>query len=109
MSSENINIELDSNNTDNNNNNNNNNNTNNNKNTDSKNNTDNNLENRLKIIEQKLDRLLELMENDCKKMSDHIDFVENIYDKVKTPFNYVMNSVSTILYNDTMAISDIDK
>ena len=46
------------------------------------------------------------MESDCKKMREHIDFVENVYDNVKTPFNYVMNSVSSIIYNDTPKISN---
>jgi esterase/lipase len=58
------------------------------------------LKERIAVIEQKLDRILELMENDCKKMRDHIDFVENVYDNVKTPFNYVMNSVNSIIYTN---------
>lgn len=55
-----------------------------------------NLENRIQIIEKKLDRILELLESDCKKMRDHIDFVENVYDNIKSPFNYIMNSVNVI-------------
>ena len=48
-------------------------------------------------MDKKLDRILELLEKDCKKMSDHIDFIETIYDTVKTPFNYIMESVSSIV------------
>ena len=55
------------------------------------------LKEKMDILEKKLDRILELMENDCKKMRDHIDFVENVYDNVKTPFNYVMNSVGSLM------------
>ena len=55
------------------------------------------LKEKMDILEKKLDRILELVENDCKKMREHIDFVENVYDNVKTPFNYVMNSVGSLM------------
>lgn len=67
------------------------------------------LENRMQIIENKMDRIIELLENDCKKMREHIDFVENVYENVKTPFNYVMNSITTIMYNDKPSITNIEK
>jgi len=51
------------------------------------------LELRVQRIEQKLDRIIELLEKDCKKMVDHIDFVETVYDNVKMPFYYVMDKV----------------
>ena len=53
-------------------------------------------------IENKLDKLLKDFEvlNDlepqCKKMSEHIDFVENVYDKVKSPMYYIFNQISKI-------------
>ena len=60
-------------------------------------------------IEKKMDRLLELVENDCKKMRDHIDFVEHVYDNVKTPFNYVMNSVNSLMFlNRNLAVENVD-
>ena len=55
------------------------------------------LKEKINLLEKKVDRILELMEKDCKKMRDHIDFVENVYDNVKTPFNYVMNSVGSLM------------
>jgi hypothetical protein len=54
------------------------------------------INHRLDILEQKMDKILELLERDCKKMSDHIDFVEHIYDSVKTPFYYLMNRIKTV-------------
>jgi uncharacterized protein YaaN involved in tellurite resistance len=71
-----------------------------------------NLENRIQIIEKKLDRILELLESDCKKMRNHIDFVENIYDNIKSPFNYIMNSVNvmnSIKNIPKETISDVEK
>ena len=66
------------------------------------------LENRFKIMEKKMDDILELLKIDCKKMSDHIDFVENVYDTVKTPFYYVMDKVSFLVSNDNKHILDMD-
>ena len=65
-----------------------------------------NLENMFKIIEKKMDKILELLEKDCKKMSDHIDFVENVYDNVKMPFYYVMNKVNYLVSSDNKGILD---
>jgi hypothetical protein len=51
-------------------------------------------------INAKLDKLLELFEiqtTDCKKMSQHIDFVETIYESVKNPFNFIMRAVDKTL------------
>lgn len=45
-------------------------------------------------LDTKISRLLELFEVDCKKMSNHIDFVENVYENIKTPFAFIMNTVN---------------
>ena len=54
------------------------------------------IENRCERIEQKMDKILQLLEKDCKKMTDHIDFVENVYDNVKSPFYYLMDKVNLL-------------
>jgi uncharacterized protein YjcR len=60
------------------------------------------LETQMTRIENKLDKLLKdfeilnELEPQCKKMSDHIDFVENVYDKVKRPMYYILNKISNI-------------
>ena len=55
------------------------------------------LEIKFDRIEKKLDKIVELLEKDCKKMVDHIDFVENVYDNIKMPFYYVMDKVSLLV------------
>jgi len=42
-------------------------------------------------INKKLEKL-EKLENDCSKMSEHIDFVDSIYQQVKYPLNYFTNN-----------------
>ena len=64
------------------------------------------LDSRFKIMEKKMDKILEILETDCKKMSDHIDFVENVYDNVKTPFYYVMDKVKYFVSSDNKNILD---
>ena len=56
-----------------------------------------NVEIALLEINKKLDRLLDLHEKDCKKMSNHIDFIEKIYDNVKAPFTFIMDSVKKVI------------
>jgi hypothetical protein len=60
-----------------------------------------NIEEKIIAIDIKLEKLLKLVENDCKKMTNHIDFVENVYEKVKSPFAFIMNSVNNIIPGQT--------
>jgi len=53
-----------------------------------------NIKEELNAINKKLDKILEIMETDCKKMADHIDFIEKVYDNVKSPFHFIMNRIS---------------
>ena len=64
------------------------------------------LKNKILELEKKIDKILELLETDCKKMSDHIDFVENVYDNVKMPFYYVMNKVNYLVSSENKNILD---
>ena len=61
------------------------------------------LKTQMESINTKLDKILELQTTDCKKMSDHIVFVENVYENVKMPFNYIMGAV-----NKTLTITDTE-
>ena len=56
-----------------------------------------NLENEVKDINKKCDMILELLKDnskDCKKMSSHIDFIDNVYENVKAPLNFVCNRIN---------------
>jgi len=58
------------------------------------------FETKINNIEKKMDKIIEILQKDCKKMSDHIDFVENVYDNVKMPFYYIMNKVNHIVFDN---------
>lgn len=52
------------------------------------------IENHLREIDNKLTDLIILMNDnkrDCEKMSSHIDFIDSVYEKLKTPIDYVCN------------------
>ena len=59
----------------------------------------------IKTINAKLDSILAILNTDCKKMSDHIDFIEQVYENVKHPLNFVMNRVSNLI-SDSRRIQD---
>ncbi len=60
-----------------------------------------NLKNKIERIEEKLDVILQKMDNNiiknCDKMGDHIDFVNNVYDTVKVPLHYISNKVQKMI------------
>ena len=68
------------------------------------------LEYKLIDLEVKLNKILELIENDvspnCNKMSSHIDFVDKVYDTVKSPLNFMCNKVNVLSGNESNSLTD---
>jgi vacuolar-type H+-ATPase subunit I/STV1 len=60
------------------------------------------LEKDIKELDRKMDRVLEILEKDVKKMNDHIDFVEQVYTNVKSPFLFLMDCI-----NNTFSLQTI--
>lgn len=61
------------------------------------------IEKRLGNIEKQLSYVQESSEN----MNEHISFVEDVYDTVKTPFYYVMNKIKPIGYIPTKDVKQL--
>ena len=53
------------------------------------------LENSYLNLERKVDEI----HKNTKRMEDHINFVETTYDKVKTPFHYLMDKVNLLSFS----------
>ena len=68
------------------------------------------LEYKLIDLEVKLNKITELLENDvapnCNKMSSHIDFVDKVYDTVKSPLNFMCNKVNVLSGNENNSLTD---
>lgn len=62
----------------------------------------NNASEEIDVVElnEKLDRIEKLLNNEilnnCNKMSNHIDFIERIYDYIKFPLFYITDKVRYI-------------
>ena len=62
------------------------------------------LINKVDILEEKIDNIIKILNNDIKtntaKMGSHIDFIENIYENVKSPLGFICNKINYLRMND---------
>jgi len=71
------------------------------------------FEKKIERIEWKLDKIIKIFEKDieenCRKMSGHIDFVESVYTTVKSPLSYICSKVNHLTgsSNEKIALTDI--
>ena len=58
------------------------------------------LHKRIDEIEEKLDLILKILNTDvkvnCEKMSDHINFVDSVYDNVKHPLGFLCSKLNIL-------------
>ena len=70
----------------------------------------NDLESKMNEIDLKLVTILELLQTDirpnCKKMSSHIDFVDNVYENVKNPLGFMCNKISKLSGEETYSLEN---
>lgn len=70
------------------------------------------MEERIEKLEKKIDLLTDIVNNqvvgECKKMGEHISFIENVYTTVKTPLEYVCSyfTVTSLPAPDKLQIKD---
>jgi len=59
---------------------------------------DSELELKIERLTVKVDEILNILKKDVsintKKMSDHVDFIENIYENVKSPLGFLCNTIT---------------
>lgn len=55
-------------------------------------------------IDEKLNKIISILNNDLQKntqkMANHIDFIENIYNNVKSPLGFLCNKINYFKRND---------
>ena len=59
---------------------------------------------KLNVIEQKIDKLNERIEKceiSCKKLDEHIIFVEDTYETLKAPLDYVKDKFNYLRWGDS--------
>lgn len=57
------------------------------------------LQNKLETIEKNISEKLDKISKETEKMDQHVDFVQGIYDKIKSPFHFTMNKISVLSGN----------
>jgi len=64
----------------------------------------NTIKEKIDNIEKKIDDIINILLNevkgDCKKMGEHIDFVEKVYDNVKNPLGFLCNKINYFSKNN---------
>ena len=66
------------------------------------------MEKRLDKIEKDIEKILfilEKVEPNCEKMSTHIDFVDKVYETVKSPLEYICNGVKRLSENNNIIVN----
>ena len=60
----------------------------------------------LRRINERIDSLeskISVIHDKCDKMEKHINFVDSVYERVKTPFHYIMNRVAFVIGSNSIA------
>ena len=63
------------------------------------------IESKINKMEEKIEKIILLLENNnkkCQKMSEHIDFVEHVYENVKNPLGFICKKINSIVSNDKL-------
>jgi len=68
------------------------------------------LNKNLEEINNKLDEIISILNKDftknTKKMSDHIDFIENVYENVKSPLGFICSRIKYYIGTKKYTLSD---
>ena len=56
------------------------------------------LEIKIDKIEKNIEKILTILENNigpnCSRMNSHISFIESVYNNVKSPMDYICNTIN---------------
>lgn len=56
------------------------------------------LEKKINKIEKDIEKILSILESNiapnCSRMDSHISFIESVYNNVKSPMDYICNSIN---------------
>ena len=71
---------------------------------------DSDLSIKIDVLTLKVDEILNILKKDVskntKKMSDHINFVENVYENVKSPLGFICNTITHYIGSTKYTLND---
>lgn len=57
------------------------------------------LRDKLEVMEKNVSEKLDKISKETEKMDQHVEFVQGIYEKIKSPFHFAMNKISVLSGN----------
>ena len=57
------------------------------------------LQDKLEAMEKSISEKLDKISKETEKMDLHVEFVQGIYEKIKSPFHFAMNKISVLSGN----------
>ena len=63
----------------------------------------------IRNVSKKLDKVIDKIDinhEECSRMGEHINFIENIYESVKSPLNYICDTVNAYSEQSVGLIED---
>lgn len=54
------------------------------------------LQDKLEAMEKSVSEKLDKISKETEKMEQHVEFVQDIYEKIKSPFHFAMNKISVL-------------
>jgi uncharacterized coiled-coil protein SlyX len=64
----------------------------------------------IKNIEKRIDNIevkLNVIENDCVKMNNHVDFIQSTYKIIRKPLNYLTNKLEVLMGRNEIKLPEI--
>tara|TARA_Y100001938_G_C7982528_1_gene375161 strand:+ start:374 stop:586 length:213 start_codon:yes stop_codon:yes gene_type:complete len=62
------------------------------------------LDSKIEKLEKDIEKILYILENNiepnCSRMNTHISFIEKIYENVRSPMDYVCNTINRFYISD---------
>ena len=61
-----------------------------------------------KVFLKEMKQLNDKLDDLDKRLTKHIDFIENVYDNVKNPLGFICNKISSISGNSNYTLENLD-
>lgn len=70
------------------------------------------LDSEVQILQSKVDDVLHILTDkvqvDCKKMGNHILFVESVYEKIRNPLSYICGKIANLSSQSNVELPKIE-
>ncbi len=68
----------------------------------------NEINKKIDLMNEANEMKINMIEHNCKKMGDHIDFIEEAYNTVQKPLNYIKKSIDNIMGYESKELPNLE-